>query len=90
MTIATSTAVIRQWARAQGLTVGDRGRLSPQLLDAYATSHDQINQSADSAATTATQVSHKAGLRIGVRPAPGATGNMRTISARAAESAAFR
>lgn len=45
MTAATSTSVIRQWARAQGLTVGDRVRLTPQVLDAYATSHDQIEQS---------------------------------------------
>lgn len=90
MTVTTSTSVIRQWARAQGLTVGDRGRLSPQVLDADATSHDQIEQSAAPAATTATQVSRNAGLRIGVRPVPGATGNMRTISARDAKSAAFR
>ena len=93
MTVATSTSVIRQWARAQSLTVGDRGRLSPQVLDAYATSHDQIEQSAApaaTAATAATQVSRNPGLRIGVRPAPGATGNTRTISASAAKSAAFR
>ena len=90
MTVATSTSVIRQWARAEGLTVGDRGRLSPQVLDAYATSHDQIKQSAAPAATTATQVSRSAGLRIGVRPVPGATGKLRTISARAGISAAFR
>ena len=90
MTVAACTSVIRQWARAVGLTVGDRGRLSPQVLDAYANSHDQIEQSAAPAATTATQVSRGAGLRIGVRPVPGATGNRRTISARAAKSAAFR
>ena len=90
MTVATSTSVIRQWARAQGLTVGDRGRLSPQVLDAYATSHDQIEQSAAPAAATATPVSRNAGLRIGVCPVPGATGNKRTVSARAATSAAFR
>lgn len=90
MTVATSTSVIRQWARTQGLTVGDRGRLSPQVLDAYATSHDQIEQSVAPVVTTATQVIRNAGLRIGVRPAPGVTGNKRTISARAAKSAAFR
>lgn len=76
--------MIRQWARAQGLTVGDRGRLSPQVLDAYATSHNQIEQSAAPAATKATQVSRNAGLRIGVRPVSGATGTGRTISARGA------
>ena len=31
--------MIRLWARAQGLTVGERGRLSPQVLHAYATGH---------------------------------------------------
>ena len=71
MTAATSTSVIRQWARVQGLTVGDRGRLSPQVLDAYATSHDQIEQSAAPAATMATQVSRNAGLRIRGAPRPG-------------------
>jgi hypothetical protein len=30
------TAVVRQWAKARGLTVGDRGRLAPQLFEAYA------------------------------------------------------
>jgi hypothetical protein len=30
-----STAVIRQWARQQGLAVGDRGRLAPAVLEAY-------------------------------------------------------
>lgn len=82
MTVATSTSVIRQWARAQGLTVGDRRRLSPQVFDVYVANHDQIEQSA---ASTATKVSGDvAGLQIGVRPVPGATGTTATISACAA------
>lgn len=28
-------SAVRAWARAQGLPVGDRGRLSPDLVDAY-------------------------------------------------------
>jgi hypothetical protein len=30
-----STAEVRQWARARGYAVGDRGRLSPNLVAAY-------------------------------------------------------
>lgn len=31
-----SAAVVREWARSRGLVVGDRGRLAPQLFEAYA------------------------------------------------------
>lgn len=82
MTVAVSTSIIRQWARAQGLSVGDRGRLSPQLLEAYAASHGQPRQVARKATTAATHAPD-AGVRISVRPVPGATGSTRTISARA-------
>ena len=84
MTTAASTSVIRHWARAQGLTVGDRGRLSPQVLDAYATSHAKLPTSTAPEPMKATTVRPGAGLRIGVSPVPGAKGNTRTISARAA------
>ena len=33
---AASTAEVRSWARGQGLVVGDRGRLAPDILAAYA------------------------------------------------------
>jgi len=36
-----TTAEIRAGARAQGLTVADRGRLRPDILDAYHTAHPQ-------------------------------------------------
>ena len=84
MTTATSTSVIRLWARAQGLTVGERGRLSPQVLDAYATSHAKLRPSTTPEPMKATTFAPGAGLRIGVSPVPGAKGNTRTISARAA------
>lgn len=84
MTTATSTSVIRLWARAQGLTVGDRGRLSPQVLDAYATSRAKLSTSTAPESMRAKTVEPGAGLRIGVSPVPGAKGNSRTISARAA------
>ena len=31
----SSAAEVRAWARSQGLPVGDRGRLSPEIWDAY-------------------------------------------------------
>lgn len=34
-----STAQVRAWARAAGLTVSDRGRLRPEIWDAWRTSH---------------------------------------------------
>ncbi len=33
------TTAIRNWARSQGLTVSDRGRLSQSILDAFAAAH---------------------------------------------------
>ena len=35
MFTTASTAVIRAWAQAEGLKVGDRGRLRPDVLEAY-------------------------------------------------------
>lgn len=37
--IGVTAADIRTWARAEGLAVGDRGRLSPDLIDAYVKAH---------------------------------------------------
>ena len=79
-----ATSVIRLRARARGLTVGERGRLSPQVLHAYATGHATPRSSTGPEPMKATTVAPGAGLRIGVSPAPGAKGNTRTISARAA------
>jgi len=36
-----STAVVRAWARAAGLTVPDRGRLRPDIWDAWRASHQE-------------------------------------------------
>ena len=44
MTAAASTADIRHWARSQGITVGDRGRLAPGILTAYAASHSSAQE----------------------------------------------
>ena len=86
MTPPASTAVIRQWARDNGLSVGDRGRLSPQLLSAYASS--------DTSKPKATSKQHLAStpgqtprrqvraVRVPVHPTPGATGIAHKIAAR--------
>ncbi|MSW63280.1 MAG: hypothetical protein F2825_00155 [Actinobacteria bacterium] len=86
MTATASTAEVRQWARSVGLIVGDRGRLSPDVLAAYrarvggmppgrnedvVAPHDQAKQ------PPAGQ------LRITVRPVPGADGAGRRVTARA-------
>lgn len=88
MTAAASTSQIRHWARTQGMTVGDRGRLSPEILTAYAESQGSAQQPTAQPAPTApivpTASAAEAGSRsrVVVRPVPGATGTTRTISAR--------
>lgn len=37
--MSTESKAVREWARAHGFTVGDRGRFSRQVLDAYAAAH---------------------------------------------------
>ena len=86
MTAPASTAVIRQWARDNGLTVGDRGRLSPQLLSAYAssgisklkaTTEDKPASKPVPAASRQVRA-----VRVAVRPTPGATGIAHKVAAR--------
>jgi Lsr2 len=36
---ASDLAAIREWARAQGYTVADRGRISAEITDAYTAAH---------------------------------------------------
>ena len=86
MTAAASTADIRHWARSQGITVGDRGRLAPGILTAYAASHSSAQERPAQTAQTAQATRStpaQSGATVAVRPVPGATGNNRTISARA-------
>lgn len=35
----SDTAAIREWAKGQGLKVSERGRISAEVLDAYAKAH---------------------------------------------------
>ena len=90
MTAPTSTAVIRQWARDNGLPVGDRGRLSPELLTAYAGSRPtkpsaaapKLSASA-SASARASRRDASGAVRVPIQPTPGATGIAHKIVARA-------
>lgn len=87
MTVPISTAVIRQWARDNGLAVGDRGRLSPQLLTAYASSSTAKPEAPEAKiASTPGRASRRqapSAVHMSVRPRPGATGIARKIVARA-------
>jgi hypothetical protein len=89
MTATASTSEIRHWARTQGMTVGDRGRLSPEILTAYAASQSPAQQPTTQPAQTAATVTTARAAearprgRVVARPVPGATGITRTISARA-------
>ena len=88
MTTNASTAVIRQWARAEGFPVGDRGRLSPDVLAAYQSQHgDVAAQATDGAGGDAPsprreRATNTGDLRIAARPAPGVDGIGRRVRAR--------
>jgi hypothetical protein len=47
----SSTADVRKWAKRVGLAVGDRGRLSPDLVAAYNDAHSAAPASAAGIAT---------------------------------------
>ena len=85
MTAAASTSEIRHWARTQGMTVGGRGRLSPEILTAYTERQGSAQQpTAQPSPTVPTGSAAGAGARsrVVVRPVPGATGITRTVSVR--------
>ena len=86
MTAHVSPAVIRQWARNNGLTVGERGRLSPQIRAAYATCIGSSVADVPRAARSAAGPAQRApgAVLIRVRPAPGATGIGHQVAARSA------
>lgn len=51
----SSTADIRKWAKGTGLEVGDRGRLSPDIVVAYNNAHRMAPASARSVAAARTE-----------------------------------
>lgn len=78
--------MIRQWARDNGMPVGDRGRLSPQLLAAFAGSGTSKPQAKgdDKRASAPVQTPRRQGraVRVSVHPTPGATGIAHKVAAR--------
>ncbi len=89
MTTTASTAMIRQWARAEGFPVGDRGRLSPDILAAYQAQHGDVAPQATDTSVAAgpsasrDRATRNGDLRIAARPAPGVDGIGRRVRARA-------
>lgn len=78
------TAVIRQWAREQGLAVGDRGRLAPEVLAAYhSEATDTARQLPGKPLPDARTTAFTGGYRIAPAPLTGATGTGRRVRARA-------
>ncbi len=65
-----STAVIRQWAREQGIAVGDRGRLAPAVLAAYQSE------------ASATASEYEGARPAGARPTTLTTGDYRIAASR--------
>jgi hypothetical protein len=77
-------AVIRQWAREQGIAVGDRGRLAPAVLAAFkseASTTAPPRRGAGLASGRGTAPS-TGGYRIAASPVSGATGKGRRVRAR--------
>jgi hypothetical protein len=88
MMTTASTADIRRWARSEGLVVGDRGRLSPDVVAAYQAG--LVERPTVPGASAEVAVPEKPAdwppggqLRIAVRPIPGAQGAGRRVRARA-------
>lgn len=42
--MATQAQAVRAWARTQGYDVGVRGRIAPNVWEAYATAHDDFKR----------------------------------------------
>lgn len=81
-----SAAVVRQWARHNGVAVGTRGRLSPKVLAAYAAAHEgraeaakRVVQQALVSAVPDRLVAES--TRVSARPAPGVSGSTRRVAA---------
>lgn len=85
VTVPSSAAVVRQWARDNGLPVGDRGRLSPELLTAYAASGSPKPGATSPKLTAPARASRRRAslaVRVLVQPTPGAIGIAHRVAAR--------
>ena len=90
MSKVASASVVRQWARDNGLKVGDRGRLAPEVYVAFTAAAEGDEQEAVAASAEGIQpalpsravAALEVPLRISTQPRPGASGVSRTVSAR--------
>jgi hypothetical protein len=84
MKLSASTAVIRRWAREQGIDVGDRGRLSPAVVAAYEADVSGTTSQQQAPRIAAREVGNisATGYRIGAFPVSGATATARRVRAR--------
>jgi hypothetical protein len=69
-----NAADVRRWAREAGLKVGDRGRLSPQLMNDYLVAHGAAQGEAASRLLPGTTTAN--------RPRPVGAGSTRTVRAK--------
>ncbi|MCU1587913.1 MAG: Lsr2 [Frankiales bacterium] len=86
-TTPPNSSDVRQWARQKGLEVGERGRLSPDVLAAYSAAHGgpPVKAPAKKAAKKTARKATKAPARTAakdVRSAPAATPVVALESAR--------
>jgi hypothetical protein len=89
------TATVRRWAREQGLPVGDRGRISPDLVAAYSAAHGSAGSSVPARGTalrapSAAPRRSRAGSRGAAVPAPGPAPAQAAASLRGTSPAAGR
>ncbi len=84
MSSNASTAVIRQWARQQGIAVGDRGRLAPAVLAAYRSEASATASEREGARLAGARPAAltTGDYRIAASPVSGATGTGRRLRAR--------
>lgn len=81
MASSASTPLIRAWAREQGMAVGDRGRLSPDVLAAFEASA-LVTQPATGGGETSRRASTTKDFRIASAPLSGATNTSHRVRAR--------
>jgi hypothetical protein len=91
---APTSAEVRQWARNKGMEVGERGRLSPDLLAAYSAAHGgppvtKPAKKATKKAPTKKSAAKKAGAKRATSPTRKAPAKASSAPRVAAESPRF-
>lgn len=93
MPTTASTATIRAWAQAEGLDVAERGRLRPDILDAFAAANESAAKKktarakASAATTPARSVVPKAPARTPARSGPKPAANTAPVALAEASAA---